>query len=73
MMQQTKKKMVLEHLVVHKMNSSADLKQVNLCLSLHNISCMRPLPGGIASRLTGVEATQPILHNMSRQCDTRAL
>ena len=30
MMQQTKKKMVLEHLVVHKMNTSADLKQVIL-------------------------------------------
>ena len=28
MMQQTKKKMVLEHLVVHKMNTAADLKQV---------------------------------------------
>lgn len=34
MMQQSKKKMVLEHLVVHKMNSAADLKQVNLPLSL---------------------------------------
>ena len=30
MMQQTKKKMVLEHLVVHKMNTAADLKQVRL-------------------------------------------
>lgn len=30
MMQQTKKKMVLEHLVVHKMNTAADLKQVPL-------------------------------------------
>lgn len=30
MMQQTKKKMVLEHLVVHKMNTAADLKQVTL-------------------------------------------
>ena len=28
MMQQTKKKMVLEHLVVRKMNAAADLKQV---------------------------------------------
>ena len=28
MMQQTKKKMMLEHLVVHKMNTAADLKQV---------------------------------------------
>lgn len=27
-MQQTKKKMMLEHLVVHKMNTAADLKQV---------------------------------------------
>ena len=28
MMQQAKKKLVLEHLVVHKMNTAADLKQV---------------------------------------------
>lgn len=34
MMQQTKKKMVLEHLVVRKMNSAADLKQVHT-LQLH--------------------------------------
>ena len=27
-MQQAKKKLVLEHLVVHKMNTAADLKQV---------------------------------------------
>lgn len=37
MMQQTKKKMVLEHLVVHKMNSAADLKQVNLSFHLHSL------------------------------------
>ena len=35
MMQQTKKKMVLEHLVVHKMNTAADLKQVTSALSHH--------------------------------------
>ena len=35
MMQQTKKKMVLEHLVVHKMNTAADLKQV---LYLHLVA-----------------------------------
>lgn len=41
-MQQTKKKMVLEHLVVHKMNTAADLKQVPLhCHSLHHqIHCL---------------------------------
>ena len=37
MMQQTKKKLVLEHLVVHKMNTAADLKQVALhCNSRHH-------------------------------------
>ena len=42
MMQQTKKKMVLEHLVVHKMNTAADLKQVPLlCNSQHHqIHCL---------------------------------
>jgi hypothetical protein len=33
MMQQTKKKMMLEHLVVHKMNTAADLKQVIVSLT----------------------------------------
>ena len=33
MMQQTKKKMMLEHLVVHKMNTAADLKQVIVSLA----------------------------------------
>ena len=42
MMQQTKKKMVLEHLVVHKMNTAADLKQVPLLCNNqhHRIHCL---------------------------------
>ena len=49
MMQQTKKKMVLEHLVVHKMNAANDLKQVCLaCMHssfwgvLTTLACVRP-------------------------------
>ena len=47
MMQQTKKKMVLEHLVVHKMNTAADLKQVALLL-VDSYHCQRHHPGSNA-------------------------
>ena len=43
MMQQTKKKMVLEHLVVHKMNTTADLKQVITTLGQSSHICIPAL------------------------------
>lgn len=45
MMQQTKKKMVLEHLVVRKMNAAADLKQVKHSLSAAQQLCPTPACG----------------------------
>ena len=42
MMQQTKKNMVLEHVVVHKMNTAADLKQVSKAGALQPVHAQDP-------------------------------
>lgn len=49
-MQQTKKKMVLEHLVVHKMNTTADLKQVVATLGQSSHTCIPALVLNVVQR-----------------------
>jgi len=70
MMQQTKKKMMLEHLVVHKMNTAADLKQVIVSLAQRRNAFANLLQCHFPHDTSGVQQTGVFA---SHDCDSWAM